>query len=101
MSSDGPLAGVEAHRLLNSLAAIQGQLSGIGELIGPQTPHSETIRHLLRSATERADAAAEQLRRLAAGHPEVLDLDREAEDRADHPPAQRDDPVESGGSGSA
>lgn len=85
MSADDRLAGVEAHRLLNSLAAIQGQLSGIGELIGPTTPHSEAIERLLRSAAERVDGAAEQLRRLAGGQPDVLDLDREAERRRGAP----------------
>ena len=90
MPEQEPLAGVMAHRLLNSVSAIQGLCSRARTLLASDTPELGEIRDLLEKADSRALELTEQLTHVTKGLSEVIDLDElQAEHRASEEPNHR------------
>ena len=90
MPEQEPIPGVMAHRLLNSVNAIQGLCARARSLLASDPPELDEIKDLLEKADARALELTEQLTHLARGMSEVIDLDAlQADDRASEEPPHR------------
>jgi signal transduction histidine kinase len=79
-----------AHRLLNSVNAIQGLCSRARTLLASEPPELDEVLELLEKADARAVELTEQLTHLAKGLSEVIDLDElQAEHRESEGPPHR------------